>query len=72
MRFAKVSLLVLVALSASCSDDAPPPVAADKPPVHQKTIFDTQLKALDKAKAVQGVMDKQKRDADKKLQDEGG
>jgi hypothetical protein len=36
------------------------------------TVFDAQLKALDKAKAVQGVVDKQKADADKKLDDQGG
>jgi hypothetical protein len=72
MRFAKLLLFVLVALSASCSDDPPPPRASDKPPVHQPSVFDTQLKALDKAKSVQDTMDKQKRDADKKMEDQGG
>ena len=72
MRFFKLSLLILVALSASCSDDPPPPRAADKPLPHQPTVFDTQLKALDKAKTVQDTVDKQKRDADKKMEDAGG
>lgn len=72
MRFVKLSLIVLVALSASCSDEPPPPAAANKPPVHQPSVFDTQLKALDKAKSVQDTVDKQKRDADKKMEDAGG
>lgn len=64
--------LALVACSRSkapAEADAPPP-----PQPAQKTVFDTQLKALDKAKAVQGVVDQQKIEADKKLKDaeEGG
>jgi outer membrane biosynthesis protein TonB len=72
MRFVKLLLFVFVALSASCSDEPPPPAAKDKPPVHQPSVFDTQLKALDKAKSVQDTVDKQKRDADKKMEDAGG
>ena len=73
MRFAKLTILAFVALSASCSDDKPPveAVKAAMPPA-QKTVFDTQLKALQKAKDVQLTIDKQKRDADKKLEDQGG
>jgi hypothetical protein len=73
MRIVKLLLFALVALSASCVDDKPPveTVKAAMPPA-QKTVFDTQLKALEKAKAVQGVVDKQKRDADKKMEDQGG
>jgi hypothetical protein len=55
-------VLVVAALSASCSAAiAPPP----QPPA--KTMIDTQLKALDKAKAVQQTVDQQKVDMDKKM-----
>ena len=57
------------ALSA-CSTDAPPPKAADQPA--QKTVIDTQLKALQKAKDVQNVVDDQKKKTDKALEDQGG
>lgn len=57
------------ALSA-CSTDAPPPKTADQPA--QKTVIDTQLKALQKAKDVQNVVDDQKKKTDKALEDQGG
>lgn len=71
MRFAKIVLLSLVALSASCADQTPPPAVAAQPDA-QKTVIDAQLKALEKAKAVQGTVDQQKKDADKKIEDAGG
>ena len=46
--------------------------AAAPPPPPQKTVIDTQLKALDKAKAVQGVVDDQKDTTDQTLKDAGG
>ena len=72
MKTATILILSLAcALAAACSSDDPPlPATAAAPP--QKTVFDTQLKALDKAKAVQGMVDKQKADTDKQLQDQGG
>ena len=77
MRTATLSILTLAALSVSCSRSVPPPpppVAAEpaKPAQRQKTVIDAQLKALDKAKAVQGTVDQQKKDMDKKLEEEGG
>ena len=74
MRIAKLSILVLVALSVSCSQSTPPPAPAaqPKPAQRQKTVIDAQLKALDKAKAVQGTLDQQKKDMDKQLEDAGG
>jgi len=64
----------IVLALAACSKE--PAVSETTPPSQPagKTVFDTQLKALDKAKAVQGVVDQQKADADKKLkeQEEGG
>ncbi|HZX90634.1 MAG TPA: hypothetical protein VFE67_08330 [Rudaea sp.] len=66
---------ILFALGA-CSHSKEPAVSEATPPTQpaQKTVFDTQLKALDKAKAVQGVVDQQKVDADRKVkeQEEGG
>lgn len=67
-----VSLFTLFAACAlcACSTDAPPPKAADQPA--QKTVIDTQLKALQKAKDVQNVVDDQKKRTDKSLEDQGG
>jgi hypothetical protein len=59
MRTVILPLLALIVLSASCSQ-APPPQK-------QKTVFDDQLKALDKAKAVQQTVDQQKKDLDKRV-----
>jgi len=66
---------IVLALGA-CSRSKEPAVSETTPPSQPagKTVFDTQLKALDKAKAVQGVVDQQKVDADRKVkeQEEGG
>jgi hypothetical protein len=67
MRIATIPVLIFALLSVSCSQTPPPP-----PPAKQPTVFDAQLKALDKAKAVQDIVDKQKKDMDKKLEDAGG
>jgi hypothetical protein len=74
MRIATLSIFVLAVLSVSCSRGTPPPAPAaqPKPAERQKTVIDAQLKALDKAKAVQGTLDQQKKDMDKKLEDAGG
>lgn len=74
MRIATLSIFVLAVLSVSCSQGTPPPAPAaqPKPAERQKTVIDAQLKALDKAKAVQGTLDQQKKDMDKKLEDAGG
>lgn len=74
----KISTLLIMSpllALAACSSKAPPPAEAQAPPPPpQKTVFDTQLKALDKAKAVQGVVDQQKTEADRKTkeQEDGG
>ena len=64
MRPAILPLAALVALSAACSQTAAPP----PPPQKQKTVWDDQLKALDKAKGVQQTVDQQKKEADKRLE----
>ena len=58
--------LALAACSKARQPDPPPP------PPPQKTVFDTQLKALQKAKDVQNVVDDQKKKQDKQLEDNGG
>jgi PBP1b-binding outer membrane lipoprotein LpoB len=73
----KLFLLAVATLAfalAACSRNKAPEEAAAQaaPQPAQKTVFDTQLKALDKAKAVQGVVDQQKVEADKKVKDEEG
>ena len=68
-----VSLLLFVAacaLSACSADAPPPPKAADQPA--QKTVIDPQLRALQKAKDVQNIVDDQKKKTDKALEDQGG
>jgi hypothetical protein len=45
---------------------------AAAPPEPQKTVLDPQLQALEKAKAEQAVIDQQKKETDKKIDDAGG
>ncbi len=63
------AVLVLAACSRKAADDR---VVGPMTEPAQKTVIDTQLKALQKAKDVQKTVDQEKRDLDKKLQDEGG
>jgi len=75
MKLATISVIGFACLLGACSSEAPPlpPVsAAAQPAPVQTTVFDAQFKALDKAKAEQGVINQQKADADKKLEDAGG
>ena len=74
MKLFPIAIVTLAVTLAACSrSKAPAETAAEaQPKPAQKTVFDTQLKALDKAKAVQGVVDQQKADAEKRLKDEGG
>ena len=74
------SLFVLIAsgLLAACAGDAQPPaapatpVATESPPPRTPTVFDEQLKALEKAKAVQDTLDKAAADRQKAIDDAGG
>jgi hypothetical protein len=63
-----LSIACAVALAACAKSKQPDP----PPPPPQKTVFDTQLKALQKAKDVQNVVDDQKKKTDKQLEDNGG
>ena len=68
------SVLLCVALAlVSCSRNRDPvdsEAALAKQPA-QKTVYDTQLRALQKAKDVQQTVDQQKKDLDQKLKDAG-
>lgn len=76
MNIPRILLLSLICVLAACSEDKPPPptaaAAQPAPAAPNKTVFDTQLKALQKAKDVQKTVDKQNADAEKKLEDAGG
>ena len=74
MKLFPLAVATLAFALAACSRSKAPEEAAVQaaPQPAQKTVFDTQLKALDKAKAVQGVVDQQKVEADKKVKDEEG
>ena len=72
MKFAMLPLAAVALTFAACSSSTPPPESAATPQPQQKTVFDTQLKSLQKAKDVQKTVDQQKEDMDKKLKDEGG
>ena len=70
---ALVTIGFALALAACSSSKAPAEADAPPPPQPaQKTVFDTQFKALQKAKDVQKTVDQQKADMDKKLEDTGG
>ena len=71
MKSALPFAFIVTCMLSACSTDAPPPSkTADQPA--QKTVIDTQLKALQKAKDVQNVVDDQKKKTDKALEDQGG
>ncbi len=59
--------------AADANADAAKAAATEKPVVtKQKTVFDDQLRALDKAKAVEKQMQEDKEKQDKAIQDQGG
>jgi PBP1b-binding outer membrane lipoprotein LpoB len=70
MKFFPLAVATLAFALAACSSSNAPEEAKAKGP--QKTVFDAQFKALDKAKAEQGVIDKQKADMDKRLNEQEG
>jgi hypothetical protein len=75
MKTAHVLLAALVAGLAACSAPEPPPptaAAQPAPPLANSNVFSTDVRALQKAKDVQKIVDQQKQDADKQLQDAEG
>ena len=73
MRTVALVLITAVVALAACSKSKEPvdseQALAQQPA--QKTVFDTQMKALQKAKDVQKTVDQQKNDLDKQLKDTG-
>lgn len=74
--FRTAALLGMLVGIAACSPKSP---AVEEAAVSEraeaprtKTVIDDQLKALEKAKAVQATVDKQKADADQAIKDAGG
>jgi hypothetical protein len=73
MKFAVVSTAVLTLALAACSGkDDDKVVTGPMTAPAQKTVIDTQLKALQKAKDVQKTVDQQKAELDKKVEEGGG
>jgi hypothetical protein len=77
MKSATFILLGLGCTLAACSGTSappPPPTAAAQPaqPLPNSNVFSEDIKALNKAKNVQKVVDQQKAAADKQLQDAEG
>ena len=71
MRTAILLLAIAGALCA-CKANDPPPTHERAQTEAEKTVFDTQIKSLQKAKDVQKVVDQQRDASDKQLQDTEG
>ena len=66
---ARALCLFVIALSlAACADTAPPPAPSEPVP----TVFDDQLKAIDKAEAVEDQMIEQQQAQDEAMRAQGG
>ncbi len=76
MKIANGLLIALAASLAACShsEPPPPPAAAAQPaaPLPNSNVFSADVKALQKAKDVQNVVDQQKAATDKQLQEAEG
>lgn len=73
MKIATVALAVLALSLAACgADEPPPPKAAAAQPLPNSNVFSTDVKALNKAKNVQNVVNDQQKAQGKVLQDQGG
>jgi len=75
MKSAVLPVVLLALALGACSKRAAEPEAAQAPPpaqTPQKTVFDTQLKALQKAKDVQKTVDDAAKATDKAIDDNGG
>jgi hypothetical protein len=75
---ASVAALALLAACSSAAPDAdearsdPGADAAAQPAKRPATVFDDQLKALDKAKSVEATLQQEQADRDKAIEDAGG
>lgn len=70
--FRSLAICAVACMLAACSSggkDAPPPEAAPAP---RPTVVDAQLKALEKAKAVEQQLEAEKQRTDQAIEDQGG
>lgn len=70
-----IALLACVCALVACSGhkaEEPAAAQAQAAPAKQKTVFDDQLKALEKAKAVQQTVDDAAKSQEKAVDDAGG
>ena len=75
MKLLPCALAALTLALGACSKKAAEPEpaqAAATPAPPQKTVIDTQLKALQRAKDVQKTVDQQKAELEKEVKDQGG
>lgn len=66
-----IVLAMFVAGLSACANDEPPP-PPPKAPERQKTVFDDQLKAIDRAKALKAEEEERLRKMDEQINSEGG
>lgn len=70
--FRSIAICAVSCMLAACSSgggDAPQPEAA---PTQRPTVVDAQLKALEKAKAVEQQLEAEKQRTDQAIEDQGG
>jgi len=76
MKITAVAVIALAFGLTACGADAPPPPkdAAAQPaqPLPDSNVFSSDVKALQKAKDVQNVVNEQKKAQDKAIEDSGG
>ncbi|MGH8041400.1 MAG: hypothetical protein ACREPN_05075 [Rudaea sp.] len=76
MKIAPIALAAFALCLTACGSSEPPPpkAAAAQPaePLPDSNVFSSDVKALNKAKDVQNVVNDQQKAADKQLQDDGG
>lgn len=63
--------LLAAPLLVACSHDKAPAAEQKAPAPADKTVFDTQIKSLQKAKDVQKVVDQQAADQNKQIDEQG-
>jgi hypothetical protein len=73
MNMRLILLASAICLLSACTADEPPPPAASAAqpaaPLPNSNVFSTQVRALDKARNVQKIVDQQQQNTDKQLQE---
>ena len=65
--WSRILLLAIAFGLVACSSEPPPPPPPAKPEPRTPTVFDDQIKAMDKAKAVEDQEMERKRKMDEQL-----